>query len=272
MLFGKKIFYLVHGHEIFSNNTPYFSHNYSPVMKALIWDRSIAFPAGVLIPLGLLGMILTWPRRQLWAPIYLFTILYAGTIALFFVTSRYRMPCVGPLMLFAASGLCQLTAMYSKKRWKTFLPITILLAGMLVLSNADALEIRKQEFFRPQMELGNYYLSQGEWEKAEGNFRLVLKARPDHAIALTQMGVLSFKRKNFSEAQEYFQRSIGVQPNRPVNHYYVGVLEARRGSLDAAQKSLERALSLDPNFTKARRALSDVTRRRRSRGAPRQSP
>ena len=55
MLFGKKIFYLIHGHEIFSNNTPYFSHNYSPVMKILIWDRLPRVSSGCPDSTGSIG-------------------------------------------------------------------------------------------------------------------------------------------------------------------------------------------------------------------------
>src|SRR6185436_16444420 len=57
---------------------------------------------GVLVPLALLGAILSWRERQRIAILYVMTGLYALSVLTFYVFARYRFPLVPLLMLFAA--------------------------------------------------------------------------------------------------------------------------------------------------------------------------
>ena len=60
---------------------------------------------GVLVPLALLGVVVTWPMRsRLWV-FYAMTLAYAASVVMFYVFARYRYPLVPLLMIFAAAGL-----------------------------------------------------------------------------------------------------------------------------------------------------------------------
>ena len=60
---------------------------------------------GVLVPLALLGVMVTWPLRdRLWV-VYGISIAYAASVLMFYVFARYRYPLVPFLILFAAAGL-----------------------------------------------------------------------------------------------------------------------------------------------------------------------
>ena len=60
---------------------------------------------GVLVPLALLGVFVTWPMRsRLWI-LYAMTMAYAASVVVFYVFARYRYPLVPLLMLFAAGGI-----------------------------------------------------------------------------------------------------------------------------------------------------------------------
>src|SRR5471032_117466 len=62
---------------------------------------------GILVPLALFGVILTWPRRsQLWI-LYAMTAAYAASVVLFYVFARYRYQLVPLLILFAAAGVIE---------------------------------------------------------------------------------------------------------------------------------------------------------------------
>ena len=59
---------------------------------------------GLLVPLAVLGVIVTWPDRQrLWI-LHALTITYALSVVMFYVFARYRYPLVPFLLLFAAAG------------------------------------------------------------------------------------------------------------------------------------------------------------------------
>ncbi len=60
---------------------------------------------GLLVPLAVLGVIVTWPdRRRLWI-LYALTLTYALSVVMFYVFARYRYPLVPFLLLFAAARL-----------------------------------------------------------------------------------------------------------------------------------------------------------------------
>src|SRR5258708_7885864 len=71
---------------------------------------------GVLVPLAVLGVVVTWPmRRQLWI-LYAMTIAYAASVVFFYVFARYRYPLVPMLILFAAAGLTDMAALFTTER------------------------------------------------------------------------------------------------------------------------------------------------------------
>jgi tetratricopeptide (TPR) repeat protein len=60
---------------------------------------------GTLAPLGILGIALTWRRRRALLPLLVLLFGYMATVLLFFNFSRFRVPVVPILALFAATGL-----------------------------------------------------------------------------------------------------------------------------------------------------------------------
>jgi tetratricopeptide (TPR) repeat protein len=60
---------------------------------------------GTVAPLGLFGIFLTWRRWRRYMPLYVLLFGYMGTVLLFFNFSRFRVPIVPILALFAAEGL-----------------------------------------------------------------------------------------------------------------------------------------------------------------------
>ena len=70
---------------------------------------------GVLVPLAVAGIWLTWPdRRRLWV-LYAIAATFAITTVAFYVFARYRFPLVPLLVLFAAAGVARIAA-----AWRTW--------------------------------------------------------------------------------------------------------------------------------------------------------
>src|SRR5439155_267864 len=63
---------------------------------------------GVLVPLGLFGVIVTWTVRPRPWILYAMMLAYAASVVLFYVFARYRYPLVPFLILFAAAGMAAL--------------------------------------------------------------------------------------------------------------------------------------------------------------------
>jgi 4-amino-4-deoxy-L-arabinose transferase-like glycosyltransferase len=76
----------------------FFREHVTPVLK-------LPLPTyGALLPLALVGMGLGWRRRGA-APLILFFLSYAVSVILFYNFSRYRMPVVPVVIVFAAAGV-----------------------------------------------------------------------------------------------------------------------------------------------------------------------
>ena len=74
---------------------------------------------GVLVPLALLGMILSWRDRKRLAILYAMTGVYAASVLMFYVFARYRLPLVPFFMLFAAAAVVRIPGLlqsYSSRR------------------------------------------------------------------------------------------------------------------------------------------------------------
>ena len=79
-------------------------YTYASWSTPLRWTGRV-FHFGVLAPLALLGVLLTWNQRgRIWL-LHLLLVLYMASVVMFYVVARYRFPMVPFLVLFAAAGL-----------------------------------------------------------------------------------------------------------------------------------------------------------------------
>lgn len=262
-LYGHKLFYLIHGHEIPSNNVPYFARNYSRALGALMWDRGLAFPAGIVIPLGIIGMFAAWGERRRWGLLLIFTLVYAGTIVLFFVTSRFRMPLIGPLILFAMLGVRELSSLWSSKQWKRLAPAAAGLAALLLISNISALEVRDDNMSFPLMNLGNYHYERGEFKQAVQYYKRVVEVDPDNHRALANLGTITFRAGDYKMAEKLYRHALEGNPSHPSLHNNLGLALEFQGDLAGAEACYRRALSLYPRYKNAIDNLSRVLQTRK---------
>ncbi len=83
----------------------------------------------VVGPLGLLGLVLAARHRRA-RPLYVLCLGYLGVIALFYVRSRYRMPAVPLLMVFAAVTIDWAIRILPRDDWR---PVAALGAGLALM-------------------------------------------------------------------------------------------------------------------------------------------
>ena len=114
-LMAWKITLFLNHYEIPNVDNKYFvQHRYAPTLKRMV----VGF--GVVVPLALVGMILSIRRRERWRvaiPYAAFVMLYLISVLPFFVTARYRIAVVPFLIVFAAVGLWRLTTAIRKREF-----------------------------------------------------------------------------------------------------------------------------------------------------------
>lgn len=127
-LLGQKMAWTWIWFEIPNNSNFYFYRLHAPVLRWL----PVTFLA--IAPLGVLGMVLAWPRFPTAWPLYLVTATNLIVLLGFFVISRFRLPLEAALIPFAAAGLIGLLRAVLAKQWftATATAAAVLAGGMWV--------------------------------------------------------------------------------------------------------------------------------------------
>ena len=86
--------------------------------------------------MGLLGAVVSWPRRRELFPLWGFVLVYMISVVLFFVSARFRVPVLPVLILYAAVAVDWMVRTLARRRWRPALEATILLGLLALFSNA----------------------------------------------------------------------------------------------------------------------------------------
>ncbi len=203
------------------------------------WSWPLALGAwlghfGVLVPLALIGVVVTWPeRRRLWV-LHVMAVAYAASVVLFFVFARYRYPLVPFLLLFAAAGV-----------WAPF----------------DSLFDSRPRNWIAQL------LAQGRqrWLAVTAIPAIAIVANwpllsPPLMMAITEnnLGTALQEARRYDEAVTHHQRAIALMPGYAPAHNNLGASLRAAGRLDEAIAAYQQALVLKPDFASASYNLANA--------------
>ena len=245
-LMGLKVFQLFNGAEIPRNANLYAFRKYSVVLSILLWKRIIAFPSGLIIPLGLVGIFLS---RDLWRKHFLLfgclAVQYLFILA-FFVTARYRMPTIPLLAVYAAFAV-EAFVRYVRQGAKRKAAIPVFLLVVLVLfSNSPMGRIETEHGYSEYLNLGNALHDEGKIEEAILCFNETLRLAPNYpkahynlANALTDKGMLT-------EAVMHYNRALELQPDYLEAQSNLAKALAKQGRLQEAIELWEQLVQINP--------------------------
>jgi len=101
----------------------------------------------------------------------------------------------------------------------------------------------------------------GEWDAAVAEFRGVIAAQPDNALALNYLGYMFADRGvNLEEARTLLERAVALDPTSGAFQDSLGWLYFRLGDLARAEKYLTRAATLEPHDPTVCEHLADLYR------------
>ncbi len=286
-----KAYLLLRGDEILRNQEIYPFRAYSSVLRVLLWKfrgaggLGVAFPFGLLLPLAWPGCLLVVRKRHAaGALLWVFAIAYGISVIAFFVTARYRLPIVVPLVLLSAYGWAEL-----RRWWGVRSLRTAAVGGMIVLGlisnwntgsmteemNPDAyyclattlaqqgdldgseryygraLELNPDDA-SAWVNLGLYvYEAKGMLEQAESCYRRSLTARPDYAVAIYNLARVAELRGRPDEAEWLYRETIRLDPLMSGSYNNLALIQLGRGDFAAAHRLYEQALEIDPQNVSA---------------------
>jgi tetratricopeptide (TPR) repeat protein len=118
------------------------------------------------------------------------------------------------------------------------------------LRNNEAVdEFNKSIALKPEQtesyfELGEVALQDGTPDAAEHYYLKCLARDPNHGGALTGMGILEFRKKQYGAAADYLEHSVRVAPQFQTAHYYYGLTLSKLGRKEEADSELALATKM----------------------------
>lgn len=83
--------------------------------------------------------------------------------------------------------------------------------------------------------------------KAERLYSEAIELQPENLAALSGLGVVFYRQKNYPYAEDVLQKAIAVGPNDSVSRCTLGIVYYHQGKWDAAIRVLRESLTFDPN-------------------------
>jgi 4-amino-4-deoxy-L-arabinose transferase-like glycosyltransferase len=238
---ARKLRLLLGGSEIARNQEIYPARAWSPVLRVLLWKvPGLAFPFGLLLPLAVVGLGVTWRR----APVLAASAILLGlTVAAFFVTARYRAPVIPLLALFAAAGVRWAAVEASPRaRWTAG---TVAL-GVYLLANLGQGPMARRMNPDAEHGLAHWLEREGRRPEALALYRRLAQETPGSFDAWYGVAQLATALGHHGEAAEALARIRSLEPEFPDT-----ALLLARAALDAACGAeaaafARRAAALDP--------------------------
>ena len=203
---------------------------------------------GVIASLAIFGICITAKdHRQLWL-LYLLVMFYSTSVTLFFIFSRYRLPLVPLLVMFAAAGIVQGILLFRKKRIKALALSTAIALVSAIIFNWKIIP-QDQEHFRA-LSLGNMCtesLVVGKTQQAVEYCLQSLKYDSRKVKILNNLGAALIEERRFEEALPVLQRAVKINPNIVKAHY----------NLEVAQSHIRASQTASHQLTDARRMKPD---------------
>lgn len=237
--FVRKLVWVWRGPEIRRNEDDYYLTRISSIYKALLWrSGNFGFPFGVIAPLALLGMALSYRRRELFL-LYGYIATQVLMLVIFFPCSRYRAPMMPILLIFGAAAVFELVNLVRRKQLRDLVPILCLLVALGILptlcpptfeGTPTQIEAENHRF------LGLAHYEEEQPDKALAEFRQGLALSPDDPEINKWLMVLYTERGDLAAGEEYAKALIELVPDYAVAYQTLERIYTEQGRYDEAAR------------------------------------
>ena len=212
------------------------------------WPLKLLGPVGhfgVLVPLALLGVIVTWRDRSRLLVLHALLVTYAASVVAFYVFGRYRYPLVPLLLLFAAAAVADAPVIARTRRVPGSSATIVALVAVMVFTNwpmASAAMMRAVT----ENNLGIALQGEKRLDDAMAHYTRAIALRDDYAPVYSNMGTALRASGRLDEAVAAYERALALQSDFPDAHYNLANALLERGRTDQAIEHFQIALRTIP--------------------------
>lgn len=240
-LFIRKLYFLFSGHEI-SNNQPLREAVFN---NAFLKYLPVRLP--LILSLAVLPLFLAVGKRKEMLTLYGVILGYGITVAMFFVSSRFRLPLVPLLAILAGWGAVSLGKTIRARRLGYRLFFGVIAAGLTYI-------LAVTMFFHPAAAgtdqalflRGNLSLRQGDYQTALARFDSLSQKQPYHKNSYLNLGITWLKLGRSNQACDAFQRELLLNPESAEAANNLAAVALLRNQPDSAFAWCARALAIEP--------------------------
>jgi tetratricopeptide (TPR) repeat protein len=189
---------------------------WSSTLAQLMWRVGpLGVPAGVILPLAILGLVLA--RRRLPALVPLMILSYALVLVVVFPAARYRAPLWPLLTIAAVAGATVLWQVLRDGDARRRALAGGALLALIALVSLPGPFAQETVDLTAEMWHGVGYnqLRRDEPAAAAASFRRALAARDDYPEAWNRLGVALARQDSFAVALRCFERAAALAPAYP---------------------------------------------------------
>lgn len=292
-----RLYALWQGSEFLTELDPYYWRQQSALLSALMWDRGLAFPFGLVAPAALLGVVsrLRARRGAAETALLLFVTCFTAQALLFPVDSATRASGVPVLLIMAAAGVAALQALPWRRGLAACAVFLVLVAGLSAQSAGEAGRARQHHWLGVAFEqldlrvnalrefeealalnpnnrdayyaLADRYLAGGDNVRAGGLFERLLERWPNQDRARKMLSEQYMKSGRAAEAATLYRQLIAAgADSTEVLLRGLGAALVKSGDLEGGLEAYRKASALAPESQEIHQQLAllfDVTGRLR---------
>ncbi len=264
-LYLRKLRLLVSSAEVPNHLDFTFMRSLAPAL----WLMPLCF--GLVAPLGLYGFASPGPRGMLTRPalalLAVLVVVPMATVLPFFVTDRYRIPAIPPLIVVAACGLIDLGRMYRTRVSRRRASLRVACAGLL----GFAMFAGGAEFdtSRDAWMMAQAYKQRGDMKAAALWYERAAASSPEDAVIRNNLGVVYADQGETARAEAEYREAIRLDAGLALPRRNLGLLLMRQGRAAEAFEHLEFAEAADPDDIDVAKALAVIHMTRGETGAAR---
>jgi 4-amino-4-deoxy-L-arabinose transferase-like glycosyltransferase len=241
-LMGKKWLLVWNTTETSDSESIYAHYRFSRLLSLL----GQVMPFGVLLPVAILGICLSWQnRKHVWGLVWLW-LCFAGSVALFFVFARYRHPMNAITLLFAASGLTCACQLLFEKRFKPLALGVLTAIPFAVCANWPLVSRTKMEA-PTHFNIGYEMERRNELDVAKDAYLLSV-AIDSNTLAYNNLGMVAMKQDQPEEAMHYFSEAVKTKPTNWRARVNLGIVLAQMGRKAEAIEQYREVVRHEPDY------------------------
>ena len=245
-LIGRKFALLWNATEVIDTESQYSHADRSVPLRLTGYMTHV----GVMAPLALLGVWVSWrQRREFWL-LYGMFVTYAASLVLFYVGAQYRYPLVPFFVLFASFGLVDGRRFLRDARASQRVTAAVAIVLLAVLSNWPLLSKDRMRA-ATKVRWGTALRAQDRLDEAAEHYRRAIELDPRQAGAHSALGLILRAEGQADEAVEHYRAALALDPENAATHSNLANILVEDGRSSEAASHYRRALELAPDFVEA---------------------